>query len=547
MLGLMQDRPLMTSSLLLHAAEYHTHSRITSVQDNGDIIHHTYPELYARTAKLANALRRLGVETGERIGTLAWNHHRHFELYYAVSGMGAVVHTINPRLFVEEIVYIVNHAADRYLFVDPGFMGLLEAIAPKISDAVRGFVLMAPTGDVPDTVLSQQFDLLSYEDLIAAEPESFDWPDLDENTASGLCYTSGTTGSPKGVLYSHRSNVLHAYAAALPDSMNLRALDVVMPAAPMFHVNAWGIPHAVTMVGGSLVLPGPHLDGASLYKLIEVEKVSVAAGVPTIWLGLRQHLEQSGDRISRPLRLIVGGSAVPQSLIEVFDRSYGVRMEHAWGMTETSPLGVFNSPKPETIGMTSEDSYSLASKQGRPICGVDIRVVDDSGADVPHDGESYGELLVRGPWVSAAYFQLDDDTTHTPDGWLRTGDVVTVDASGYLLIVDRVKDLIKSGGEWISSIKLENVAMGYPKVGEAAAVPVRHPKWDERPLLVIVPKDNSLTKEELLAHLEGKIARWWLPEDVIFVDELPHTATGKIMKRTLRERYHDYLIETKQD
>ncbi len=541
MRGLMQDRPLMTSSLLRHAAAYHKHSRITSVRPDGEIVHHSYPEVYARTAKLANALHRLGVQTGDRIGTLAWNGHRHFELYYAVSGIGAVVHTINPRLFAEEIVYIINHAADAYLFVDVDFLPLVESIAPAIEHTIRGVVLMPNAHATPHGVIGERFELLSYEELLAAEPESFDWPDLDESTASGLCYTSGTTGGPKGVLYSHRSNVLHAYAIALPDAQGYRAIDVILPAAPMFHANAWGIPHVAALVGASLVLPGPRLDGASLHRLIEEQQVTVAAGVPTVWLGLLQHLENSGGKISRPLRIIIGGSAVPSSMIEVFDRRYGVRIEQAWGMTETSPLGTYNSPKPETVGLSDEDSYQLASKQGRPVCGVELRVVDDHGAEVPHDGESYGELLVRGPWVCAAYFGQDEDASHTPDGWLRTGDVVTVDASGYVLIVDRVKDLIRSGGEWISSITLENLAMGHPKVGEAAAVPIRHPKWGERPLLLIVPKDDGVTGDDILAYLKGKVAKWWLPDDVIFVEELPHTATGKIMKRALHERYRDHL------
>jgi len=541
MRGLMQDRPLITSSLLRHAAAYHRHSRITSVRPDGEIVRHSYPEVFARTAKLAHALRRHGVQTGDRIGTLAWNGHRHFELYYAVSGIGAVVHTINPRLFTEEIVYIINHAADRYLFVDADFLGLLESIAPAIEHTVRGVVLMPDAGNVPLGVIGERIELLSYEDLLADEPESFDWPDLDERTASGLCYTSGTTGGPKGVLYSHRANVLHSYAVTLPDAMGYRATDVVLPAAPMFHANAWGIPHAATLAGASLVLPGPRLDGASLHRLIEEQQVTVAAGVPTVWLGLLQHLENSGGTISRPLRLVVGGSAVPRSLIEVFDRRYGVRIEQAWGMTETSPCGTYNSPKPETVGLSDEDTYALAAKQGRPVCGVELRVVDDHGADVPHDGKSYGELLVRGPWVCAAYYGQDADASHTPDGWLRTGDVVTVDASGYVLIVDRVKDLIKSGGEWISSITLENLAMGHPQVGEAAAVPARHPKWGERPVLVVVPKDAGVSPDDILAYLEGKVAKWWLPDDVVFVEELPHTATGKIMKRALRERYRDHL------
>ncbi|AIO75360.1 AMP-binding enzyme family protein [Burkholderia multivorans] len=538
MLGQMMDMPLLVSSLIAHAARHAGDTEIVSKRIEGDLHRYTYRDCERRAKRLAQALARLGVEAGDRVGTLAWNGYRHLEAYYAIGGMGAVCHTINPRLFPEQIAYIVNHAEDRYVLFDINFAPLVEALAPQCPN-VRGWIAMTDVDHLP----RGEMPYLCYETLVEAEDGRYDWPRLDEQQACGLCYTSGTTGNPKGVLYSNRSTVLHAYGAALPDAMNLSAMDAVLPVVPMFHVNAWGLPYAVPLTGGKLVLPGKDLDGRSLYELMEAERVTFSAGVPTVWLGLLNYMREAGVRFSSLNRTVIGGSACPPAMLRTFEDDYGVRVIHAWGMTELSPLGTLAKLNWAQSQRPHDVQRRLLEKQGRVIGGVDMRIVGPDGQELPWDGVAYGELQVRGPWVIDRYFR--SDTSPLVDGWFPTGDVATIDADGFLQITDRSKDVIKSGGEWISSIDVENVAIAHPGVAEAACIACAHPKWTERPLLVVVPREGvNLTREALLAFYEGKVAKWWIPDDVVFVESLPHTATGKLQKLKLREMFRDYVLPT---
>ena len=539
--GLMMNAPLLISSLIRHASEHHGDTEIVSRLTEGGIHRYTYADAHKRSRQLANALITLGIQPGDRIGTLAWNGFRHFETYFAVSGMGAVLHTINPRLFLEQIAYIVNHADDQYVFFDITFSALIDGIAPHCKN-VKGWVAMTDRTHMP---IMQTSGMLCFEELLAAASDQNEWPTFDENTASSLCYTSGTTGNPKGVLYSHRTTILHTYAIALPDVMNLSARDVILPVVPMFHVNAWGTPYACAMVGAKIVFPGAGLDGASLHELFESEGVTLSAGVPTVWLGLLNYVKQNNLKFTTMNRTVIGGSACPPAMIKTFQDDYGVRVLHAWGMTEMSPLGTLNTFKEKHFKLNEAERFAIQQKQGRAIFGVEMRIIGSDGKDLPHDGKAFGDLLVRGPWIVREYFKSEGGDPLTPDGWFPTGDVATIDPDGFLQITDRSKDVIKSGGEWISSIDLENLAIAHPAVAEAAVIGIVHPKWDERPLLVIVKKAGaSVSKEELLKFFEGKIAKWWMPDDVAFVDKLPHTATGKLLKTKLREDFKDYRLPT---
>ncbi|MDE2008350.1 MAG: long-chain-fatty-acid--CoA ligase [Rhodospirillales bacterium] len=541
----MQPHPLLISSLLAHAARHHGAAEIVSRTEEGAIHRTTWAATERRARRLARALEGLGVGPGDRVGTLAWNGHRHLDIYYAAPGMGAICHTINPRLHPDDIAYIVGHAGDTVLCADPGFAALVEAIAPRVAGSVRHVVLLTDAAHLPPLTLPEGMALHAYDSLLDAAAEDFAWPEFAETTASALCYTSGTTGRPKGVLYSHRSTVLHGYAINMADVIGLRAIDRMLPVVPMFHVNAWGIPYAAAMAGASLVLPGRHLDGASLAQLMNTERVSIASGVPTVWLGLLAHLRATGERLDTVKTIMTGGSACPPLLIEAFGAEYGVAVEHGWGMTELSPVGTYNKPKPGHAGLDAAGRLRLGLKQGRALCGIDMKIVDGAGTELPWDGTAFGDLKVRGPWVTGAYFGEAPGSALDEDGWFATGDVATIDPEGVMEITDRSKDVIKSGGEWISSIALENIAVSHPDVAEAAVIAAVHPKWDERPLLVVVPRaGRSVDAASVLAIYEGKVARWWVPDAVVVLEELPHTATGKIQKTTLRARFRDYLAGT---
>jgi acyl-CoA synthetase (AMP-forming)/AMP-acid ligase II len=538
--GLMSERPLLISSIIKHAAVYHNDTEIVSRGVDGEIHRYTYADAERRSGRVARALLKLGIRPGDRVGTLAWNTFRHFELYYGISGIGAVCHTINPRLFDEQIVYIVNHAADRLLFVDTTFVPLIKRLAPQFPKQCR-IVLLTGEDEAPQTEFAK---LAGYEQLIAAEDEDFEWPEFDERTAAALCYTSGTTGKPKGALYSHRSTVLHALGISLPDAIAMSARDTVCPVVPLFHACGWGTAYTAPMNGAKLVLPGPALDGESLYRLFEAEGVTLSLGVPTIWLAFEAYLSASGARCSSLRWLLCGGSAVPPSLIEAFERR-GILLRQGWGMTEMSPLGTTAALKAKHVDLDPEAQVKVMAKQGRPVFGVELKVVDDSGREQPHDGQSMGELLVRGPWIVSGYFEDDEASAVAVerDGWFHTGDVATIDPDGYMQIVDRRKDVIKSGGEWISSIELENAAIAHPDVAEAAVIAVPHPRWGERPLLIVAPRaDRRPQPADLLAFLAQRYPRWMLPADVALVDELPHTATGKIMKTRLRDMFRDHRL-----
>jgi fatty-acyl-CoA synthase len=541
MMGQMMQQPLLISSLLVHAERHHGEQEVVSRRVEGDIHRETFRELAARSRRMANALAGLGVKHGDRVATLAWNGYRHMEVYYAVSGSGAVLHTLNPRLHPDQLLYIADHAEDRVLFFDLTFLPLVEAVASRVK-TVKTFVAMTDRAHMPKE--SKVPGLLCYEELIEAASDRFDWPSFDENSASSLCYTSGTTGNPKGALYSHRSTVLHTYAAALPDALNCSARDAILPVVPMFHVNAWGLPYVACMVGAKLVFPGAGLDGKSLYELFEAEKVTISAGVPTVWQGLLSYVEANKLKFSTMTRTVIGGSACPPAMIRAFNELYGVHVLHAWGMTEMSPLGTACTFKARHLAMTQEERYAVMAKQGRAIYGVDMKIVGDDGKELPWDGEASGELLVRGPWIIDSYFK-NEGGDPLVEGWFPTGDVAKIDADGFMQITDRSKDVIKSGGEWIGSIDLENIAMAHPSVAMAACIAAHHPKWDERPLLVVMKKPGAaLTRDELLAFFEGKIAKWWTPDDVVFVDAIPLGATGKMQKNKLREQFKDHKLPT---
>ena len=539
MLGQMMQQPLLISSLLRHAERHHGEQWVVSRRVEGDIHRYTYRDLARRSRQMAKALATLGVQPGLRVGTIAWNGYRHLELYYAVSGSGAVLHTLNPRLHADHVVWIADHAEDHVLCFDKTFLPVVEAVAPRLA-TVKHFVMMADRDHMP--AHSRIAGLLCYEDLIAGQDDTFDWPQIDENSASSLCYTSGTTGNPKGVLYSHRSTVLHTYASSLPDALNLSARDAILPVVPMFHVNAWGLPYSACMVGAKLVLPGTGLDGASLHELFESEGVTVSAGVPTVWQGLLAHVQANNLKFSTMRRTVIGGSACPPAMMTTFEESYGVQVIHAWGMTELSPIGTVGILKGAQESLPVGQRRAIQAKQGRGVFGIDMKIVGEDGTELPWDGKASGELMVRGPWVLNQYIK----GAHSPlvDGWFPTGDVATIDPSGFMQITDRSKDVIKSGGEWIGSIDLENIAMAHPAVAMAACIAVTHPKWDERPLLVVMKKPGmEVTRDDLLAFYEGRIAKWWTPDDVVFVDNIPLGATGKMLKHRLRELYRDHLVD----
>jgi acyl-CoA synthetase (AMP-forming)/AMP-acid ligase II len=541
--GLMMERPLLITSILEHAAGHHADAKVVSWLPEGGQRRTTYAAIRTRIRRLASALlATLGVRPGERIGTLAWNDVRHLELYYAISGIGAVCHTINPRLFDDQIAYIVNHARDRCLFTDPMFLPLLARLRPRLP-ALEQVIVMTDPAHMPEGTPD-----LCYEDLLGSGSEGFEWPSFDERAAaSGLCYTSGTTGKPKGVLYSHRSTVLHTLATALPSGLDLGPRDVVLPVVPMFHVNAWGLPYTCPLAGAGMVMPGPRLDGQSLYEQFENEGVTFSAGVPTVWLGLLDHLRASGRRLSTLRSLVIGGAAAPLAMIRAFEDEFGIEVLHGWGMTEMSPVGTISTLAPALSGQPREARQRLKEKQGRAIFGVELKIVDDRGRPLPHDGQASGVLMVRGPWIASGYYDdpAANEGAFDADGWFSTGDVATIDRHGFMHITDRVKDVIRSGGEWISSIALENVAMAHPDVAEAAVIAVAHPKWGERPLLVVVPRAEArIVRDALIAFLADKVAKWWLPDDVVVVDSLPHTATGKVRKAELRERYRDHVLPT---
>ena len=544
MLGLMQNQPLLISSLLEFAERHHADGEIVSRRVEGDIHRYTYKDMAARARKVARVLDAMQLEAGDRAATLAWNGYRHLELYYGVSGSERVLHTLNPRLHPDQVVWIVNHAEDKVVFFDTSFLPIIQAVHTRCPQ-VTHWVALCDADKLPAD--SGVPGLQSYEALLAAQSDGYAWPVFDENTASSMCYTSGTTGNPKAALYSHRSSVLHAYAASLPDVMCLSARDAVLPVVPMFHVNAWGVPYSALLVGCKLVFPGGAMDGKSIYELIEAEKVTFAAGVPTVWQMLLGHLKSGDLRFSTLNRTVIGGSACPPAMIQAFQEDYNVRVLHAWGMTEMSPLGTLTSLKNKHLEMPADAQMKLLQKQGRAIFGVDMKIVDGDGKEQPWDGKAYGDLLVRGPWVVREYFKAEGGNPLVKDvdgkEWFPTGDVATIDADGYMQITDRSKDVIKSGGEWISSIDIENIAMAHPAIAMAACIGMRHPKWDERPIVAVVKRSGAeVTSDDLLQFYEGKIAKWQIPDEAVFVDAIPLGATGKMLKTRLRELLKDYVL-----
>jgi len=539
MLGLMQEWPLLCHKILDYAARQHGGREIVSRSVEGPIVRTTYRDVRARALKVAQRLERDGFREGDRIGTLAWNTARHFEAWYGVMGMGGVYHTLNPRLFPEQIAWIMNHAEDQALFVDLTFMPIAEKIAPGVK-SLKKVIVLTDAAHMPQTALP---NVVAYEDWIGEADGDYQWKALDEGAAAGMCYTSGTTGDPKGVVYSHRSNVLHGMIAAMPDAMGLSSRETILPVVPMFHANAWGLAQAAPMIGAKLVMPGGKMDGASIYELLDSENVTFSAAVPTVWLMLLQYLEQTGNKLPHLRKVVIGGSACPRAITKKFQENYDVEVIHAWGMTEMSPLGTLCTVKPEIVDLEGDERLTLRDKQGHAPFGVEMKVTDDDDRELEWNGKTFGRLKVRGPAVARAYYGGVGADQFDVNGWFDTGDVAHIDANGYMQITDRAKDVIKSGGEWISSIDLENLAVGHPDVAEAAVIGVPHPRWDERPLLIVVRKPGrEVSREDLLGFMNGKVAKWWMPDDVAFVSEIPHTATGKILKSTLRTQFKDYRL-----
>jgi fatty-acyl-CoA synthase len=539
MLGLMQDWPLLCHRVIDYAATNHPERAVISRSVEGPIHTTNYAAVRARALKVAQRLDRDGIRLGDRVATLAWNTWRHLEAWYGIMGIGAIYHTVNPRLFPDQIAWIINHAEDRVMMLDLTFLPLMEKMAAKLPSIER-YIVLTDAAHMPATSLK---NAVPYEEWIAEVDGDFSWKSFDERTAAGMCYTSGTTGHPKGVIYSHRSNVLHSMMAMGPDAMDVSCRDAVLPVVPMFHANCWGLALTTPMSGATMVMPGAKLDGPSIYEMLNDYRVTFSAAVPTVWMMLLQHLEETDSKLPHLKKVVIGGSACPRAMTKTFQEVYGVEVCHAWGMTEMSPLGTLGSLKPEYARLSSEERLDVQMKQGHPPFGVEMKITDDAGKELPRDGKTFGRLKVRGAAVARAYFKEEDVSILDRDGFFDTGDVSTIDKYGYMQITDRAKDVIKSGGEWISSIDLENLAVGHPKVAEAAVIGVKHPKWDERPLLVVVlKKDQSATRDEILGFMRGKTANWWLPDDVAFVDEIPHTATGKILKTELRRRFKDYVL-----
>ncbi len=541
MFGQMQDVPLLVNRILDHALVNHGEREIVSRLVEGNIHRETYADAHLRARKLSQALQALGMGVGDVVATMAWNTHRHFEAWYGITGVGGIYHTLNPRLFPEQLSYIINHAEDKIILTDLTFVPVLEGIEKDIPN-VKAIIVMTDAAHMPETSLK---NVLCYEDLIDSNNGDFNWVEVDERAPSGMCYTSGTTGNPKGVCYTHRSNVLHTLTSLSSDVMGLSSTDSVMPVVPMFHANAWGLAFSAPAVGSKIVNPGPNMDGESIYQLLTEEEVTFSAAVPTVWLMLLQHMEANNLKLPKLNNVTIGGSAVPRMMLEKFERDYGVMVKHAWGMTELSPLGSIASFKSGMEHMSFDEQMDIKVKQGRPPYLVEMKITDDEGNELPRDGKAFGHLMVRGPFIVGEYVKGDGGQILDKDGFFDTGDVATLDPLGFMQITDRAKDVIKSGGEWISSIEIENIAVGFDKVQETAVIGVEHPKWDERPLLIVVKNpDAEVTKEEVLAYLDGKIAKWWMPDDVVFVDEIPHTATGKIQKLTLRQQFADYKLPT---
>ena len=541
MRGLMQEWPLLVHTFIDHAKIHHGEREIVTRRVEGDIHSTNYSEIHSRSKKFAKALKELGVKKGDVVGTLAWNTNRHLESWYGITGLGAIYHTLNPRLFAEQLDYIINHADNKFIISDISFVEILENLQDKISN-VQGFIFLCEKADLPESKLKNVY---SYEELVSSQDDNFEWVKLEENDACGLCYTSGTTGNPKGVLYSHRSNVLHTLVANSADAMGIKSTDVVMPVVPMFHANAWGLSFSAPMSGCKVVMPGMNMDGESIYELLNDHKVTFTAAVPTVWLMLLQYLEANDLKLPYLERVAIGGSAVPRVMLEKFEKNYDVSVMHAWGMTEMSPLGTIGAFKSGMEELSFDEKMDIKLKQGRASYMVEMKITDDDGNELPWNGNDFGHLLVRGPFIASKYMKGEGGQILDNQGFFDTGDVATIDELGFMQITDRSKDVIKSGGEWISSIELENIAVGHPDIAEAAVIGIFHPKWDERPLLICVPAEGKEPKKDnVLEYLQDKLAKWWLPDDVVFVEEIPHTATGKIQKLTLREQFADYQLPT---